>query len=51
MFIWILGNDDVSRAVVFAAEGTDNFSVGMNLKQLFSALEVMGGAGSLLNRR
>ncbi|MFP6614846.1 MAG: enoyl-CoA hydratase/isomerase family protein, partial [Candidatus Hydrogenedentota bacterium] len=29
-----LANDDSIRAVVLTAEGLDNFSVGMNLKQI-----------------
>lgn len=39
-----ISNDDSIRAVVLTSEGLDNFSVGMNLKQLPEGIEKMGSA-------
>ncbi len=43
--------DDSIRAVVLTAAGTDNFSVGMDLKQLDSAAEAAGGHRALFAQR
>lgn len=39
------------RALVFTAEGEDNFSVGMNLKQFGEGANRKGGADALLDQR
>jgi enoyl-CoA hydratase len=46
-----IANDAGIRAVVFTAEGSENFSVGLNLKQLFPAINEMGAASWLFKRR
>jgi enoyl-CoA hydratase len=47
-----LAADDPSvRAVVFTAEGTDNFSVGMDLKELMAGVEDRGGFEGVLDQR
>ena len=46
-----IANDGGIRGVVFTAEGSENLSVGMNLKQLFPAINEMGAAGSLFKGR
>ena len=43
--------DDSLRAVVMTAEGLDNFSVGMNLKQLPEGVERAGGPDALFDQR
>ena len=43
--------DDSIRAVVLTGEGTDNFSVGMNLKQLPEGIERAGGPDGLFDQR
>lgn len=43
--------DDSVRAVVITAEGLDNFSVGMNLKQMPEAVERMGSMNAVLDQR
>ena len=43
--------DNSIRAVVLTSEGLDNFSVGMNLKQLPEGIARMGGPGELLDQR
>ena len=44
-------NDPSVRALVFTAQGTDNFSVGMDLKQLRSEAEGRGGFEAVLDQR
>lgn len=46
-----LAADDAVRALVFTAEGEDNFSVGMNLKQFGEGAKRKGGADALLDQR
>mgnify|MGYP001818402324 CR=1 FL=1 len=47
-----LAADDPSvRAVVFTAEGTENFSVGMDLKELMGGVEDRGGFEGVLDQR
>lgn len=43
--------DDAIRAFVITAEGLDNFSVGMNLKELFKGIETAGGVDEFFDRR
>ena len=43
--------DDSIRAVVITAEGLDNFSVGMNLKQLPEGIQRHGSAEAFLDQR
>jgi enoyl-CoA hydratase len=43
--------DDTIRAVVLTGEGLDNFSVGMNLKQLPDGIERAGGPDALFDQR
>lgn len=43
--------DDSIRAVVLTAEGRENFSVGMNLKQLPLGIERQGSADALFDQR
>lgn len=43
--------DSSIRAVVLTAEGNDNFSVGMNLKQLPQGIERMGSPDALFDQR
>ena len=43
--------DDAIRAVVLTAEGLENFSVGMNLKQLPEGMQRPGGADALFDQR
>jgi enoyl-CoA hydratase/carnithine racemase len=43
--------DESIRAVVITAEGLDNFSVGMNLKQLPEGIQRMGSMRALLDQR
>lgn len=46
-----IANDDAIRAVVLTAAGTDNFSVGMNLKQLPEGINRMGSADAVFDQR
>lgn len=46
-----LAADDGVRALVFTAEGTENFSVGMNLKQIPEGVQAKGGADGLFDQR
>lgn len=46
-----LAADDSVRAIVFTAEGTDHFSVGMNLKQFPEGAQRKGSADALLDQR
>ena len=46
-----LAADDSVRALVFTGEGEENFSVGMNLKQLPEGMERMGGPEALFDQR
>lgn len=39
------------RAIVFTAEGTENFSVGMDLKQLRAEMDQRGGLDAILDQR
>ncbi len=44
-------NDPTVRAIVITAEGTDNFSVGMDLKQLRTKGDSRGGFEAVLDQR
>jgi enoyl-CoA hydratase len=46
-----LGLDDSVRAIVFTGEGTDHFSVGMNLKQFAEGIERKGSMDAVLDQR
>ncbi len=46
-----IANDDAIRAFVITAEGTTNFSVGMNLKELGSGMEERGGIDAFFDQR
>ena len=46
-----IGSDDDIRAFVITAEGTTNFSVGMNLKELLPGIEAAGGVDAFFDRR
>ena len=46
-----LARNDNIRAVVITAEGLDNFSVGMNLKQLAGGIEQAGDANVFFDQR
>ncbi len=46
-----LAVDSSIRAIVFTAEGTENFSVGMNLKQLRQGVEAKGSIDGLFDQR
>lgn len=46
-----LRNDRHVRAIVITAAGTDNFSVGMDLKQLISGADARGGFEAVLDQR
>ena len=46
-----IAGDDTLRAVVLTGEGLDNFSVGMNLKQLPEGIERAGGPDGLFDQR
>lgn len=46
-----LAGDDGVRAIVLTAEGLDNFSVGMNLKQLPAGIERKGSPDALFDQR
>ncbi len=49
--IELLASDDSVRALVFTAEGLDNFSVGMDLKQLPEGMKRKGSADALFDQR
>jgi enoyl-CoA hydratase/carnithine racemase len=46
-----IADDDGVRAVVLTGEGLDNFSVGMNLKQLPEGIQRAGGPDALFDQR
>ena len=46
-----LSADDSVRALVFTADGADNFSVGMDLKQLNAEADARGGIEAVLDQR
>ncbi len=46
-----IASDDGVRAFVITAEGTSNFSVGMNLKELLPGIEAAGGVDAFFDRR
>jgi len=46
-----IAEDDTIRAVVITGEGTDNFSVGMNLKQLPEGIKLKGSADAVFDQR
>ncbi len=46
-----IAEDDTIRAVVITSEGLDNFSVGMNLKQLPEGIKQKGSADALFDQR
>lgn len=46
-----IGKDDRIRAVVITAEGLENFSVGMNLKQLPEGIERAGDPNTFFDQR
>ena len=46
-----IAGDDSIRAVVLTAEGLDNFSVGMNLKQFSEGVERKGSSDALFDQR
>ena len=46
-----IATDDSIRAVVLTAEGTTNFSVGMNLKELGPGIEAAGSPDAFFDRR
>ncbi len=46
-----IAGDDTIRAFVITADGLDNFSVGMNLKQLAKGIQTAGGVDEFFDRR
>ena len=46
-----IAHDDATRAIVLTAEGTTNFSVGMNLKELGPGIAAAGGPDAFFDRR
>ncbi len=46
-----LAKDDAIRAIVFTADGSENFSVGMNLKQLRAGVEAKGSIDGVFDQR
>ena len=46
-----IAEDDSVRAVVVTAEGLENFSVGMNLMQLFDGVKAAGGPDAFFDQR
>ena len=46
-----IGADDSVRALIFTAAGKENFSVGMNLKQLGEGVEKKGSFDAVLDQR
>ncbi|MEL0049099.1 MAG: enoyl-CoA hydratase-related protein [Gammaproteobacteria bacterium] len=46
-----LGKDESVRAIVFTGEGSEHFSVGMNLKQFAEGIERKGSMDAVLNQR
>jgi enoyl-CoA hydratase/carnithine racemase len=51
LLIGEIAGDDSIRAVVLTAEGLDNFSVGMNLKQLPEGIQRKGSSDALFDQR
>jgi len=49
--VLVLREDRDARAVVLTAAGDDNFSVGMDLKQLMSGVQARGGFEAVLDQR
>lgn len=46
-----IASDDAVRAFVITAQGSSNFSVGMNLKELLPGIEAAGGVDEFFDRR
>ncbi len=46
-----IADDDGTRAVVITGEGTENFSVGMNLKELGAGMAERGGPDAIFDQR
>lgn len=46
-----IANDDTTRAVVITADGLENFSVGMNLKELGKGVSERGGTDAFFDQR
>jgi enoyl-CoA hydratase len=46
-----IASDNAIRAVVYTAEGQENFSVGMNLKQLPEGVKRMGSSDAVFDQR
>ena len=46
-----IARDDGIRAIVFTGEGTDNFSVGMNLKQMRDGIKAKGSMDGVFDQR
>ena len=46
-----IARDDGIRAIVFTGEGTDNFSVGMNLKQMRDGIKAKGSIDGVFDQR
>ena len=46
-----LGKDESVRAIVFTGEGSEHFSVGMNLKQFAEGIERKGSMDAVLDQR
>lgn len=46
-----LEHDDRIRALVFTGDGTDNFSVGMNLKQMPDGIKAKGSIDGVFDQR
>jgi len=46
-----LAHDDSVRALVFTSEGTENFSVGMNLKQMRDGIAAKGSIDGVFDQR
>lgn len=46
-----LANDNSVRAIVFTSEGDQNFSVGMNLKQMRDGIEAKGSIDGVFDQR
>jgi len=47
----LIGADDSVRSVVLTSQGLENFSVGMNLKQLPEGIERLGSADAVFDQR
>ncbi|MGC6499026.1 MAG: enoyl-CoA hydratase/isomerase family protein [Henriciella sp.] len=46
-----LSNEDSIRAIIFTAEGNENFSVGMNLKQMLDGIKTKGSIDGVFDQR